>query len=130
MERSMEGWDGRRERRQNRSSDALTALSRLLDATRRVAGLEALAVADDTGCLVAGAGPFRLCEELAAHAAVISLQPANDVTPTRLDVLARRTEVRRLALDGIEVLLCGQGPSPCAALDRAAAGVQRILGRC
>jgi hypothetical protein len=121
--------DGRLERRQNRSSDALVALSRLLDATRRQGGLEALAVADATGCLVAGSGPFRVCEELAAWAPLIAAQPANDVVPTRLDVLARRTEARRLALDGIEVLICGQGEDEARdrALDRIAEGCERIL---
>ena len=49
------GGDGR-ERRTHRSSDPLTALCRLLDAARKDERLEALAVADDSGCLVAGAG--------------------------------------------------------------------------
>jgi len=121
--------DGTLERRQNRSSDALIALSRLLDATRRQVGLDALAVADATGCLVAGSGPFRLCEELAAWAPLIAPEPANDTVPTRLDVLARRTEARRLALDGIEVLICGQGDDVAreSALERVAEGCERIL---
>jgi len=121
----------RQERRLARSLDPLVALSRLLDATRRDGPLAALAVADDTGCLVAGAGRSADCEELAALAPLLDAGtwPANDTTPTRLEVLARSTEVRRLSVDGITVLICGQGSEPGrgAGLSRAAAGCERIL---
>jgi hypothetical protein len=133
-ERRMSGWidgatrpgDGH-ERRLARSSDPLTALCRMLDAARTESMVDAVAVADETGCLVAGAGAWQTCEELAAHAPLA----ANDVIPTRLDVLARRTRVRRLAVDGVEVLVSCQGGEEAAeaALARAAAGCQRILGR-
>ncbi len=121
------------ERRRDRSTDAVSALSRLLDAARNDAALDALAIADASGCLVAGAGRWEACEELAAYAPLLEhpSEPANDVIPTRLDVLARRSEVRRLCVDGIDVLVCGHGESDgrSAALDRAAAGCARILGR-
>ncbi|MEZ4224111.1 MAG: hypothetical protein R3B13_24395 [Polyangiaceae bacterium] len=123
---------GRPERRFERRSDTLLALSRLLDAARRDGGLEALAVADSTGMLVAGAGFWRTCEELAAlsplHQATAA---ANDVVPTRLDVIARRTQVRRLSIDGVEVLLSGIGGEDRqeAALARAAEGCERILAQ-
>jgi hypothetical protein len=115
------------ERRLARSHDPLVALFRLLESARARARLEAVVVSDETGCLVAAAGPSRLCEELSAHA---PLEPANDVVPTRLDVLARRSEVRRLSIDGVVVLLSGQGDSHGlgAGLEHAAAGCQRILG--
>jgi hypothetical protein len=128
----MSGPLGGRERRIQRSSDPLIALSRLLDATRREAEVEAVAVADRAGCLVAGAGAARACEELAAVAplALDRSDPANDVVPTRLDVLARRLEVRRLCIDGIEVLISCRGERAQAeqALERASAGCRRILG--
>jgi hypothetical protein len=131
----MSGLVGGRERRIQRSSDPLVALSRLLDATRREAELEVVAVGDQSGCLVAGAGAARACEELAAVAPLVGLvgqatAPENDVVPTRLDVLARRLEVRRLRIDGVEVLISCQGDTQRAerALERAAAGCQRILG--
>lgn len=120
----------RQERRLARSSDPLVALTRLLDAARREGPLCALAVADETGCLVAGAGRSQDCEELAALAPLLDAAwPANDTTPTRLEVLARSIEVRRLSVDGIEVLICGQGSEPGrrAGLPRAAAGCERIL---
>ena len=123
----------RHERRLCRSADPLLALSRLLDAARRDTRVEAVAVADETGCLVAGAGAWRACEELAAWAPLQlgRATPANDTVPTRIDVLSRRTTVRRLSVDGIEVLLSCQGEAEAArqALERAAAGCERILGR-
>jgi hypothetical protein len=116
------------ERRQARSSDPLVALSRLLDAARRVGRLEALAVADETGLLVAGAGLCQTCELLAGIAPLLA---DNDSVPTRLDVLAGRSEVRRLSIDGIQVLLCGHGDDAGRdlGLKHAADGCARILGR-
>ena len=115
------------ERRLSRSADPLVALSRLLEAARSEAMVEAVAVADETGCLVAGSGAWQACEEIAAIAPL----SANDVVPTRLDVLARKTTVRRLIVDGVEVLVScrGQGKDAELALSRAAAGCHRILGR-
>jgi hypothetical protein len=116
------------DRRHARSSDPLVALSRLLDAARRVGRLEALAVADETGLLVAGAGLWQTCELLASIAPLVG---QNDTVPTRIDVLARRSEVRRLSIDGIQVLLCGQGDESGRdlGLKYAADGCGRILGR-
>lgn len=121
--------DGGVERRDGSREETLTSLGRLLDSVRREADFDAVAVADETGVLVAGAGAWARCEELAA-VAPLSLA-ANDTVPTRVDVLARRMEVRRLMVDGVQVLLCGQGGRSSApeALTRAAAGCARILGR-
>jgi len=118
----------RPERRRNRSQDALTALTRLLDATRQAEELTALAIADSSGCLVAGSGAARLCEELCAFAPLLVCPPSNDTIPTRLDVIARKTLVRRVSVDGIEVLICGHGDDPGTALARASEGAARILG--
>ncbi len=119
--------DGRVNRRGARRDDTLGALGELLDTVRRDGSFRALAVADPTGVLVAGAGAYADCEELAALAPLVERQAANDTVPTRLDVVARKMEVRRLTIDGIEVLLCGQGGEGDA-LRRAAAGCARILG--
>lgn len=117
------------DRRARRSGQADEALGRLLEGARRDGDFEALALADETGILVAGAGAFRTCEEMAAFAPLWAREEAaNDTIPTRLDVIARRTEIRRLSIDGVEVLLCGQGGTR-EALARAAAGCARILGR-
>lgn len=117
------------ERRNDRSRDSLVALSRLLEAVRKRSKLEALAIADESGALVAGAGAYRACEELAAFGAVLAGRAANDVVPCRMDVVARRTEVRRLNIDGVEVLLCGRGDTAPRerGLAIAAAGCERIL---
>ncbi|HMJ09981.1 MAG TPA: hypothetical protein VK524_01180 [Polyangiaceae bacterium] len=125
---SLHGLD---ERRKQRSSDTLVALSRLLESARVKNDVPALAVADPSGLLVAGAGAFQACEELAAHAPLLLSPPANDVVPTRLDVLSRRSEIWRISVDGVEVLVCGEGGERTRrtrALEDIASGCQRILG--
>lgn len=121
------------ERRRVRSENPLRAMRLLLESARQAGGLQTLVVADETGCLVAGAGAFDDCEQLAAMAPLISAQQtaANDTVPTRLDVLARRHEVRRVTVDGLRVLICGQGGASQlhAIVEQAAAGCDRILGR-
>jgi hypothetical protein len=114
------------ERRQSRSENTLVALTRLLEAARRSAELEAVAIGDHAGVLVAGAGAAELCDELAA-VAPLSRTAANDTVPTRWDVLSRRTEVRRLAVDGLEVFISGRGGDLGLGLGRVADGCARIL---
>ena len=46
---------------------------------------------------------------LAAWAPVLAAGAANDVTPTRLDILVGRSRLRRLSVDGVDVFLCGRG---------------------
>jgi hypothetical protein len=126
--------DARRheERRTARSSDPLVALSRCFESARRKAGLHALVLADVSGLTIAGAGPASLCDEVAALGAIASARPANDTVPCRIEVLARTLEVRRLQIDGIEVLLCTESAKPPGAecvVDEAVAGCERILGR-
>jgi hypothetical protein len=118
------------DRRRDRTTDALSALTRLLDAARRRSGLEALAVAEPGGTLLAGAGPARLCDELAAWAPLVGSSAANDSVPSRLDVFERRALVRRLAVDGVELIVCGVGDTEPTRreLGTVAAGCSRILG--
>lgn len=120
------------ERRTSRSENTLVALTRLLEAARRSAELEAVAIADGAGLLVASAGAAELCDELAAVAplsAPLANRAANDTVPTRMDVLSRRTEVRRLAVDGLEVFISGRGGDLGSGLSRVADGCARILAR-
>ena len=119
------------ERRRNRSSDALIALSHLLESARRRERLPALAIADASGLLVAGAGIFQDCEELAAQAPLlVSPATAEEGVTRRLDAFQRHSQVRRVFVNDVEVLVCGQGDG--AGCDRAlpdvVAGCQRILG--
>jgi hypothetical protein len=118
------------ERRKRRSRDTLTALSRLLESISDRSGRPTLALADPSGLLVAGAGAFSSCEELAALAPCLNAKSAvNDVIPSRLDVLRARAEVRRLSVDGVEVLLCTDRRLRSRFMDEAADGCRRILGR-
>jgi hypothetical protein len=114
--------------RQSRSENTLVALTRLLEAVRRSAELEAVAIGDDAGLLVAGAGAAELCDELAAIAP-LGNSAANDTGPTGWDVLSRRSEVRRLAIDGVEVFISGRGGDLGLGLSRVADGCARILGK-
>jgi hypothetical protein len=116
------------ERRASRSSDPLVALSRLLEATRMRSGASTVALADETGLCIAGAGDASLCEDLASRGPLLAARPVNDTIPCRLDVVERAMQVRRLRIDGIEVLLCAEGPHPVDMTD-AEEGSKRILGR-
>jgi hypothetical protein len=128
--------DPRDDRRRNRTESALEALTRLVEAARRRAGLDAVTVSDPSGLLLAGAGAHRLCEELAAWAPVVARGADNDVIPTSLDSFEKRTRQRRLAVDGFEIVvtLCGKSAPESAAesaeLEAVTAGCERILGRC
>ena len=118
------------ERRRDRTNETLSALTRLLDAARKRSGLEALAVAETGGMLLAGAGPARLCDEMAAWAPLASRPAENDAVPCKLDVFERRALVQRLAVDGVELVVCGlgDGEGTRRELGAVAEGCTRILG--
>src|SRR4051812_47010869 len=113
------------DRRQARSENTQVALTRLLEAARRSAELEALALGDELGLLMAGAGAAQLCDELAAVAPLFA--SPNVELPGSLEILGAGTEVRRLAVDGSELFICGRGGDLDRALLHAAAGCARIL---
>jgi hypothetical protein len=117
------------ERRLHRSDDALSALTRLLEAARARAGLDALAVADTAGLLVAGAGAAQTCEELAAWAPVMARAAANDATPAASAPFGGGTSTRRVFVAGSEIVVAclGQARSAAEELDVVSAGCQRIL---
>ena len=119
------------DRRRRRSEDPITALHYQLSHTRGQAQLEAVVLVDDSGCLVAGAGAWPLCEELAAYAPLLADPRAvtADGLGTRLAAIGPEVFVRALSLDGCEALLCGRGAGPASAdlIARAADGCRRIL---
>ncbi len=117
------------DRRLDRTSDALGALTKLVEASRRRAGLTAVAVTDSTGLLLAGAGAQTLCEELAAWAPIVGRHADNDTVPSCLDAFEGQTRLRRLAIDGFEIVVSFCGPSTGATheLDAVSAGCLRIL---
>jgi hypothetical protein len=111
------------ERRHGRSTDTFVSLCRLLDATRRDSGLSAVAVADSSGCLVAGSGASQLCEELAA----ISTLPANDPRLDELGFRGPKPPVRQLLIDGYEVSISALGDAKDSDYLRLSDGCRRIL---
>jgi hypothetical protein len=111
------------DRRHGRSTDTLVSLCRLLDATRRDAGLDAVALADASGCLVAGSGAARLCEELAA----ISTLPANDPRLDELGFRGTKPPVRQLLIDGFEISISALGDARDSDYLRVSDGCRRIL---
>jgi len=118
-------FDPKQDRRQARSENTQVALTRLLEAARRSAALDALVLGDELGLLVAGAGAAELCDELAAVAPLFG--SATTSLPTNLDLLGRGTEVRRLAVDGCEMFISGRGAGLSSALGGIERGCQRIL---
>ena len=119
------------DRRRRRSEDPITALHYQLAATRGEAGMDALVLVDETGCLVAGAGAWPACEELAAFAPLLADPGAirSAGLGTRLAALSSDVELLRLSVDGTAVLLCGRGGNEKrgSSIARAAAGCRRIL---
>jgi hypothetical protein len=122
---------GGADRRRRRSDDPITALHYQLSHTRAEAGLDAVVLVDDTGCLVAGAGAWPTCEELAAYAPLLANRDAigSAAVGSRIAALEPEVFVHTLTLDGAEAVLCGRGgdASRHDVLARAAAGCRRIL---
>lgn len=127
-----------RDRRRRRSNDPLAAVRHQLDFARHEAELDALVLADSFGCVVAGAGAHSECELLAAYAPLRDDEwtipwdgDLDGVTEpgTRVDAGLEDVEVRRLVVDGTELLLCakGGGADRQAWMARAAEGCVRIL---
>lgn len=114
------------DRRLRRSDDPLVALHYQLSETRRRGGLAAIVVADTSGLVVAGAGSWPLCEELAAFAPLLQ-EGTVDALPSRSD-LAEAVAVRTVQAGGQDVLLCYRGGEiPAELLGAAANGIARIL---
>lgn len=119
------------ERRTRRSADAITALHYQLAHARREAGFEALVLVDGGGALVAGAGAWPVCEELAAFTPLLARRcPRTNEVGLAVEALRGRVLFRAMEVEGAEVFLAARTdqPAPSAAeLLRAAAGCMRIL---
>jgi hypothetical protein len=109
------------ERRVRRSMNCAEALSLLLEATRERARLQSLALSDKTGILVAGAGPARECDEIAAWAPIVLGTAESEAGSAGLFGVKVR---------GLEAYLCTKtgGKRSLKALSEAAEGCARILG--
>ena len=93
------------ERRHRRSLDAQTALTYYFESLQERHGIDALALADERGALVAGAGAFRDLRSLAAAgrraalgdvAAEEALAPGEDLYARSVDVGGSRFYVSAL----------------------------------
>jgi hypothetical protein len=119
------------DRRRKRSRDPLVALHYQLAHARHEGRLEAIVVADDSGVVVAGAGAWAVCEELAAYAPLLVQGVWNEpglVGGSRVAELGPEVDVQPVKIDGQTVLLCARGGGMrTAAMERAAEGVARIL---
>lgn len=115
------------DRRRRRSLDPLVALHYQLSSARKEGAIDTIVVADGEGVVVAGAGSWASCEELAAFAPLIARGEAM--------LGHERVTVRSVDVGGDHVLLCTRaaqateelGEVRQAAIERAAVGVSRIL---
>ena len=128
------------DRRLRRSSDPLVALHYQLSSTRARIDLDAIVVADPSGVVVAGAGSWPVCEELAAYAPLLAegdWASMSSQVSSRVEALRREVDVRAEPIGGQEVLLCTRQRRRAEAvevieagardLEEAARGVSRIL---
>ncbi len=128
------------ERRLRRSSDPLIALHYQLSSARARGDLDAIVVADPSGVVVAGAGSWPVCEELAAYAPLLadgSWGVMTSQVSSRVEALRSEVSVREVIVGNQQVLLCTRQKRKAEAIeaiegtarhiDEAARGVSRIL---
>ena len=124
------------ERRKQRSADTIVALHHQLAAVRAEACLDALVLADDAGCILAGAGAKPDCEELAAYSPFFLSGTSNCNSQVALETadLGGNIHFSPIQIDGMGVVLCAKGhpgKEPGKELDkqmsRAMSGCRRIL---
>lgn len=121
------------DRRERRSDNITQALRYLLDACLQSGRLEAMALADRDGLLLAAASDPAACEEVAARVAGIPI----DVGSFRGTVIGEAgawpVHMRRLRLSGfgeMTLYVCAVGGGSDArtrAVTRAGSGIERIL---
>jgi len=115
------------DRRRRRSPDPLVALHYQLSSIRHEGALDTVVVADNSGVVVAGAGSWASCEELAAFAPLMF-----EGTMER----ESRVTIRSVNVGIGRVLLCARTPESESdearsarelAMKRAEQGITRIL---
>jgi hypothetical protein len=123
----------REERRRQRSQDPLVALHYQLAHARQEGSLDAIVVAEESGVVVAGAGAWAVCEELAAYAPLLAQSGWREPglgRASRVLELVPQVEVKPVEVEGQTVLLCARGSkrsTTTQAMQRAAEGIARIL---
>lgn len=118
------------DRRRKRSDDPLIALHYQLAQARHEASVEAVVLADGSGVVVAGAGAWAVCEELAAYAPLLAGDPMDETRGSaRLSQIHAEVAVRPMRVDGVEVYLAARGSRAATGslMSRVADGISRIL---
>ena len=121
------------DRRRKRSADPLIALHYQLSHARQDGSLDTVVLADPSGVVVAGAGAWAACEELAAYAPLFTQKMEEGPVSSRIASMRNEVEVRPITISGQEVLLCARGSRQGidgvrdVVLARVAAAVSRIL---
>jgi hypothetical protein len=118
------------DRRRKRSNDPLIALHYQLAQARHESSVEAVVLADGSGVVVAGAGAWAVCEELAAYAPLLAGDPMDETRSAgRVARMHGEVDVRPMHVDGVEVYLAARGhrSATTTMLGRLAAGISRIL---
>ncbi len=128
------------ERRKKRSADPLVALHYQLAHARQDGALDVLVLADTAGMVVAGAGSWVVCEELAAYAPLFAHEPSADVAsgrdagaggagglPSRVASLRADVDVLTMNVHGQPLYLCSLGArsEPTRASSHARNGATR-----
>jgi hypothetical protein len=115
------------ERRKQRSTDPLVALHYQLAQSKSKSSIDAIVLADTSGVVVAGAGSWVVCEELAAYAPLFSHDAGS--LPSRVAQLRAECDVREMTAGGQPMLLCtlGKTSARAQAAEDASHGVVRIL---
>jgi len=119
------------ERRTKRSADPLVALHYQLASAREEARCDVVVLAERCGFVVAGAGSWPACEELAAYAPLLAVTPDDrSGRSVRVEAMRSEVEVLPVLVDGEEMFLVARGGRESGAtFARAAEGVARILTR-
>ena len=116
------------DRRRRRSADPLVALHHQLAQAREEGSHDAVVLAEASGLVVAGAGAWPVCEELAAFAPLLARELAGEIPSARVRSLRREASVLAFEVDGQEMFLCARGGEGReGSVARAAQGVSRIL---
>lgn len=117
------------DRRRRRSSDPLVALHYQLSSTRARSDLDAIVVADPSGVVVAGAGSWPVCEELAAYAPLLVDGPwasMSSQVSSRVEALRPEVDVRTVSIGGQDVLLCARQRRRVEAIEAIEAGAREL----
>ena len=85
-------------------------------------------VADDGGLVVAAAGSWAVCEELAAYAPLMVRSESDVPSASRLAQMRPKVDIKAVDVDGQTVLVCSQGGNKRVGVTESTArAVERIL---